>query len=125
MHKRLVRKTLLRGGKGVFPTANHPQSVLIKACAAECASCSEDARAAASVAASGFKPGPMGDRGLGQLAYDKGMRILAATQADDFALESGDVGQGLLTYALVCEGLGLRFGGGRGLRRRSSPGSCT
>ncbi|MBZ9700531.1 MULTISPECIES: caspase family protein [unclassified Mesorhizobium] len=53
----------------------------------------------------GFKPGPMGDRGLGQLAYDKGMRILAATQADDVALESGSLGQGLLTYALVREGL--------------------
>jgi len=52
----------------------------------------------------GFKPGPMGDRGLGQLAYDKGMRILAATQADDVALESGSLGQGLLTYALK-EGL--------------------
>jgi hypothetical protein len=36
---------------------------------------------AASVDQPGFKPGPMGDRGLGQLAYDKGMRILAATQA--------------------------------------------
>jgi uncharacterized caspase-like protein len=53
----------------------------------------------------GFKPGPMGDRGLGQLAYDKGMRILAATQADDAALESDKLGQGLLTYALVEEGL--------------------
>ncbi|MBB4576841.1 caspase family protein [Rhizobium lentis] len=48
----------------------------------------------------GFKPGPMGDRGLGQLAYDKGMRILAATQAADVALESGKYGQGLLTFAL-------------------------
>ncbi|UIK20670.1 caspase family protein [Rhizobium leguminosarum] len=48
----------------------------------------------------GFKPGPMGDRGLGQLAYDKGMRILVATQADNVALESGSLGQGLLTYAL-------------------------
>ena len=38
---------------------------------------------AASVDTPGFKPGPMGDRGLGQLAYDKGMRILAATQAED------------------------------------------
>jgi uncharacterized caspase-like protein len=47
----------------------------------------------------------MGDRGLGQLAYDKGMRILAATQADDAALESDKLGQGLLTYALVEEGL--------------------
>ncbi|UIK20666.1 caspase family protein [Rhizobium leguminosarum] len=53
----------------------------------------------------GFKPGPMGDRGLGQLAYDKRMRILAATQAADVAIESGELGQGLLTYALVKEGL--------------------
>jgi uncharacterized caspase-like protein len=53
----------------------------------------------------GFKPGPMGDRGLGQLAYDKGMQILAATQADNVALESEKLGQGLLTYALVREGL--------------------
>lgn len=61
----------------------------------------------------GFKPGPMGDRGLGQLAYDKGIRILAATQADDVALESGDLGQGLLTYALVREGLTMGPTGNR------------
>jgi hypothetical protein len=53
----------------------------------------------------GFKLGPMGDRGLGQLAYDKGMQILAATQADNVALESEKLGQGLLTYALVQDGL--------------------
>jgi WD40 repeat protein len=56
----------------------------------------------------GFKPGPMGDRGLGQLAYDKGMQILAATQADNVALESEKLGQGLLTYALVDDGLKAR-----------------
>jgi hypothetical protein len=50
----------------------------------------------------------MGDRGFGQLAYDKGMLILAATQADDIALESEKIGQGLLTYALVQEGLKSR-----------------
>ncbi|MFM0471098.1 caspase family protein [Paraburkholderia strydomiana] len=61
---------------------------------------------AASVEKPGFKPGPMGDRGLGQLAYDKGMRILAASQADDVALESEQLGHGLLTYALVHDGLG-------------------
>jgi len=33
------------------------------------------------------------------------MRILAATQADNVALESEKLGQGLLTYALVDEGL--------------------
>lgn len=31
----------------------------------------------------GFKPGPMGSRVLGQLAHDKGIRILAASQAND------------------------------------------
>ena len=60
---------------------------------------------AASVDAPGFKPGPMGDRGLGQLAYDKGMMILAATQASDVALEVQKIQQGLLTYALVADGL--------------------
>lgn len=56
-----------------------------------------------------FKPGPMGDPGLGQLAYDKGLRILAATQADDVALESASLRQGLLTAAL---GEGLTPTGG-------------
>ena len=60
---------------------------------------------AASVEGEGFKPGPMGSRGLGQLAYDKGMRILAASQADDVALESDRLKQGLLTYALVHDGI--------------------
>jgi WD40 repeat protein len=55
--------------------------------------------------ASGFKPGPMGDSGLGQLAYDKGIRILAATQADDVAMEDARLKQGLLTYALAAEGI--------------------
>ena len=52
-----------------------------------------------------FKPGPMGSRGLGQLAFDKGMRILAASQADDVALESDLIQQGLLSFALVENGL--------------------
>jgi WD40 repeat protein/uncharacterized caspase-like protein len=60
---------------------------------------------AASVQGAGFKPGPMGSRGLGQLSYDKGMRILTSTQADDVALESALVEQGLLTYALTRDGL--------------------
>jgi len=53
----------------------------------------------------GFKPGPMGSRGLGQLAYDKGVRVLAASQADDVALEAQRLEHGLLTYALIREGL--------------------
>jgi len=72
--------------------------------------------AGASVDQPGFKPGPMGDRGLGQLAYDKNMRILAASQADDVALESGQLLQGLLTYALVHDGLTTTTG---------SPGAVT
>ena len=59
----------------------------------------------ASVDSATFKPGPMGDAGLGQLAYDKGMRILAATQAADLAMEDASLHQGLLTYALAIEGL--------------------
>jgi hypothetical protein len=61
--------------------------------------------AAASVEQLGFKPGPMGDRGLGQLDYDKAMIVLAASQADDIALESERLEQGLLTFALVRDGL--------------------
>jgi hypothetical protein len=60
---------------------------------------------AAAVEAEGFKPGPMGSRGLGQLAYDKGIRILTASQADDVALESDRLQHGLLTHALINEGL--------------------
>ncbi|MDT5295559.1 MAG: hypothetical protein QOJ76_2439 [Acidobacteriota bacterium] len=52
-----------------------------------------------------FKPGPMGSRGLGQLAYDKGMRLLAGTQADNVALGSGESLNGLLTTALIRDGL--------------------
>jgi hypothetical protein len=47
----------------------------------------------------------MGSRGLGQLAYDKGMRVLAASQAEEVALESAQLKQGILTYALLEEGL--------------------
>lgn len=61
-----------------------------------------------------FKPGPMGSRGLGQLSYDKGMKILVATQSANDANEVREiridnknikVEQGLLTYALIQEGL--------------------
>ncbi|MDT7780869.1 MAG: hypothetical protein QOC99_3381 [Acidobacteriota bacterium] len=60
---------------------------------------------AAAVEGKEFKPGPMGSRGLGQLAYDKGMRILTATQADDVAVGSGKIEQGLLSYALTHDGI--------------------
>lgn len=60
---------------------------------------------AAAVESAEFKPGPMGSRGFGQLAYDKGMLILAATQADNVAIEGSRIRQGLLSYVLVREGL--------------------
>ena len=63
---------------------------------------------AAAVQQPGFKPGPLGSRGLGQLAYDKGMQVLAASQADDVAVESSWIRQGLLTYALASDGLEKR-----------------
>lgn len=63
---------------------------------------------AASVEGDGFKPGPMGSRSLGQLAYNKGMRILTATQAENVAVESDKIGHGLLTYALIEDGLTLK-----------------
>jgi hypothetical protein len=50
----------------------------------------------------------MGSRGLGQLAYDKGIKVLAASQVEDVALESEELRQGLLTYALVRDGLEAR-----------------
>ena len=50
----------------------------------------------------------MGSRGFGQLSYDKGMKILTATQADNVALEHNLIKQGLLTYALVRDGIEAR-----------------
>lgn len=64
-----------------------------------------DACQSAAAVGTEFKPGPMGSRGLGQLSYDKGMRILTATQADNVALENNKLEQGLLTYALIRDGL--------------------
>lgn len=52
-----------------------------------------------------FKPAPLGGRGLGQLAYDKQMLVLTASQADDFAYEYQQLRHGQLTYALVIEGI--------------------
>jgi hypothetical protein len=60
---------------------------------------------AGTVESVGFKPGPMGSRGLGQLAYDKGMQVLTSTQADDVALESKLTRHGLLSYALIQDGI--------------------
>jgi hypothetical protein len=60
---------------------------------------------AASIESADFKPGPMGSRGLGQLAYDKRIRVLAASQAKQPAGEAGRLGMGYLSYALLKPGL--------------------
>ncbi len=60
---------------------------------------------ARSVEANDFKPGPMGSRGLGQLAYDKRMRILAASQADATAMEDSRLQQGVMSWVLIEQGL--------------------
>ncbi len=49
--------------------------------------------------------GPMNSRGLAQLAYEKGMYILAAAQSYQAALELEKLEHGLLTYTLINEGL--------------------
>lgn len=60
---------------------------------------------AASVQGREFRPGPMSSAGLGQLAYNKRMMILTASQAEEFALENKTLKHGLLTFSLVEEGL--------------------
>jgi uncharacterized caspase-like protein len=45
--------------------------------------------------------GPMNSRGLAQLAYEKGMNILTASQSFQAALEVTKLNHGLLTYALL------------------------
>ncbi|HYG11757.1 MAG TPA: caspase family protein, partial [Pyrinomonadaceae bacterium] len=49
--------------------------------------------------------GPMNSKGLAQLAYEKGMFILTAAQGYQAAEEATQLGHGLLTYALVVQGL--------------------
>jgi WD40 repeat protein len=60
------------------------------------------------VIGSNFRPAPLGDSGLGQMAYDKGMRILAATQPAGVELGSGIERNGLLTNRLLESGLHQR-----------------
>jgi WD40 repeat protein len=52
-----------------------------------------------------FRPGPLGDAGLGQLSYDKGMQILTATQPDKTARATlvEELGHSLLVEALLDE----------------------
>lgn len=74
--------------------------------AAETSMIIDACHSAASVSANGFKPGPMGEPGLGQLAFDKGIRILAASAPEQVAMEQSAFGHGLLTYAFAEEAIG-------------------
>lgn len=49
--------------------------------------------------------GPMNTKGLAQLAYEKGMSILTASQSVELAFESEALKHSYLTYALIEEGL--------------------
>ena len=60
-----------------------------------------DACQSAGAAGMNFKPAPLGNRGLGQLAYNKRMRILAASQVSQNAEELRQIGHGLLSGTLL------------------------
>lgn len=45
--------------------------------------------------------GPMNSRGLAQLAFEKGMSILTASESFQVARETSELGHGLLTYSLL------------------------
>lgn len=62
-------------------------------------------QSAATIESNGFKPGPIGSRGLGQLAYDKGMWVLAASKSRQSAFEARGLRHGVLSYALAFQGL--------------------
>lgn len=49
--------------------------------------------------------GPMNTKGLAQLAYEKGMYVLTASQSDEVAFESAGLKHSYLAYALVEEGI--------------------
>jgi hypothetical protein len=61
--------------------------------------------AGATLDASDPRQGLLNASGLAQLAFEKGMIVLAAAQSDQAALEDAALGHGLLTHALVVEGL--------------------
>jgi WD40 repeat protein len=52
--------------------------------------------------------GPMNSKGLAQLAYEKGMYVLTASQSIELAYESEALKHSYMTYALIEEGLKTR-----------------
>ena len=71
----------------------------------------DSCHAAAVIEQKGFKPAPLGGRGLGQLSFNKAMMIITATQSTDSAWS---LGMSFLTQALVKNGIseGKAFTGG-------------
>ncbi len=55
-----------------------------------------------------FDPGPMADRGLARLAFDKKARLLTVSAQKDLAAAYGQGGLGLTAYALLAEGLEMK-----------------
>jgi hypothetical protein len=47
---------------------------------------------AASIERADFRPGPVGSRGPGELAYDKRIRVLAASREKQLPREAGQLG---------------------------------
>lgn len=60
-----------------------------------------DACHAAAIAGTDFKPAPLGDRGFGQLSFDKRMRILTAAQRNTAAVATLRGGVGLTGLSQV------------------------
>jgi uncharacterized caspase-like protein len=56
-----------------------------------------------------WRRGPMNTRGLAQLAYEKGMYVLTASQSVELAYESEALKHSYMTYALIEEGLKSRI----------------
>ncbi len=88
----LVDDDLARAFENISPAYSF---LIIDACASGQALAGED------------HVGPLDTNGLAQLAFDKGLDILAAAQGNEFAYENATLGDGhgYLTYALVEEGL--------------------
>jgi len=86
-------------------STNELSEWLIKLDASEIVMVLDTCQSGAALGGESFKPGPMGDKGLGQLAYDKAMLVLTATNENNAAMEIDNLGHGLLSYALLVDGL--------------------
>jgi WD40 repeat protein len=64
-----------------------------------------DACQSGAIVNSSFRAGPLQGRGMGQMAYDKRMQIIAASQSAELANENDLLKHGILTYALLVDGI--------------------